>query len=59
MHAERMVLNEAEKFAVPQDLLSELHRRGPTKRNNFHVEGFKKRSLLGRILGLFGPKSGR
>ena len=52
MHAEHAIAEP--KLELPHDLLSELQRRGPAQRTDMHVEGFKKPSLMGRLLGLFG-----
>jgi hypothetical protein len=57
MQAERATLADTEKFALPPDLLSELHRR-PVRRNDFHVEGWKP-SFFGRVMELLGGKSRR
>jgi len=52
MHAEHAMAEP--KLELPKDLLSELQRRGPVQRTDMHVEGFRKPSLMGRLLGLFG-----
>jgi hypothetical protein len=52
MHAERALAEP--KLELPQDLLSELQRRGPAQRTDMHVEGWRKPSLVARLLGLFG-----
>ena len=53
MQAERAVTEP--RLQLPQDLLSELQRRGPQPRTDMRVEGWKP-SLLGRILGLFAAR---
>lgn len=53
MQAERAV-NEP-TLQLPQDLLSELQRRGAQPRTDMRVEGWKP-SLIRRFLGLFGAK---
>jgi hypothetical protein len=52
MHAERALAEP--KLELPKDLLSELQRRGPAQRTDMHVEGWRKPSLVARLLGLFG-----
>jgi hypothetical protein len=54
MQAERATLADTEKFALPPDLLAEVHRR-PIRRNDFHVEGWKP-SFFGRVMELFAGK---
>jgi hypothetical protein len=57
MQAERATLADTEKFALPPDLLAEVHRR-PVRRNDFQVEGWKP-SFFGRVLELFAGKPRR
>jgi hypothetical protein len=42
--------NESE-LKLPQDLISELQRHTPTRRGDFHVEGWKP-SLVSKMFGL-------
>jgi hypothetical protein len=38
-------------FTLPKDLLSEVERHLPARRGDFHVEGWKKPSLVTRVFG--------
>lgn len=58
MQAERATLTDTEKFALPPDLLAELHHRPVRRGSDFHVEGWKP-SLLGRVMELFAGKNRR
>lgn len=51
MHAERAALADTEKFSLPPDLLAEVSRRVPAKRDDFRVDGWKP-SLFGRLMEL-------
>jgi len=57
MQAERATLADTETFALPPDLLAEVHRRS-VRRDNFHVEAFKP-SFLGRVMEMLSGKPRR
>jgi len=46
------------ELTLPKDLLSEVQRHMPTRRGDFHVEGWKP-SLVQRMLGLLGRDRSR
>ena len=39
------------ELTLPKDLLSEVQRHLPNRRGDFHVEGFRKPSLVSRMFG--------
>ena len=50
MHADSAVTTELPKLNLPQDLLTEVKRRGPKSKTDFGVEGLNKPSLFGRLV---------
>jgi hypothetical protein len=39
------------ELSLPKDLLAELQLRGPARGKDFHIEGWKKPSLVDRMFG--------
>jgi hypothetical protein len=58
MHAERATA-ESPKLNLPQDLLTEINRRGVNSKTDFRLEGWQKPSLFGRLVEKLLGKNGR